>query len=369
MLCLFVLIGFLLAVPVFSAFSGCGYTFDNDSLLEEKVCGDSVYTYEHDSQGRVTEVDGPFVKTLYTYTSLGYVSSETTVYKTVENQPSYTINYGYDSNGYLVSVDRPGISISYERDSEGRITKVTRAPDDEPVSIFTRSYYQTGDHEGRVKCDNCGDDATGTEVEYKYNSNGTIKDKIVEESTYTQEYLGDEPVSICGEDGSCSSFSLDSFYSNYARNSDGNIVYDGTYSYIYDSQGRVSEQWFGMPSDISLASSSTGALVSASSTDAQLVATFNYNAQGLLSEVEYSSGEVKKYMYDDAGNVVMIESGNETLILTEPGNIGSAVDPSELKDSGEKITLQDVLNAIQRWVNNEIGLSDVLNTINQWASL
>ena len=73
--------------------------------------------------------------------------------------------------------------------------------------------------------------------------------------------------------------------------------------------------------------------------------------------------EFLKVGTDNASEMTCVDCGDSYCSSYETG-----YNCPEDCDMTEEITLQDVLNAVNSWANNEIELSSVLSTIQQWSS-
>jgi len=262
-----------------------------------------------DGKGRLTSVQDSSGTTTYQYDELGRLVIETRTMDTV----SFFISYTYELNGEIRSITYPsGLMVEYERNAAGRIvsTKANGAP-------ITRSstYYPFGPlrslyyGESALPLSRSYDqryllnEMTAAEVftsHYDRYPNGDVKgirglrEPVLSSASSRYDYLGNRLVGITG-----------SHRATYTYDLNGNVASDGTLSFDYDEENRLTEVH------------NVGAAI----------ARYDYDGQGRRVK-KVAGTRTLYYHYDMSGN-----------LIGESGPAGTAL-RDYIYQEGERVAMQ-----------------------------
>jgi RHS repeat-associated protein len=297
------------------------YTYNHLNELKSKTNPEGhTYTYEHDSQGRLTRVSNPDL----TFKEIQYDNIANTTFILDENGRKkeyhydwvdrlqwvkeytdpvnyYLTQYMYDDAGNLTSLtDANGNTISYEYNSPFGVTQITYP--DSIKEIF--AYDAVGNLIQRTDCNGpttftynsiyqlleIGYPDQSISLEYDVNGNRTVMTDLEGQTSYTYDNrnrLLSETRSIEG------------------------IPY--TVSYQYDAASRLIAMIYPDQTVVINEYDSLNRLVTISG-----YAEFMYNAESLLESVTYSNGIVATYQYDDRHRPISMhaqQNGSDLLIM------------------------------------------------------
>lgn len=301
------------------------YTYDKDGQLTQKKFADnSSVAYGYDTKGNLTSVtdatgtitleyDAANQLTLISYPtgrSLQYTYNADGQRTKLVSQDGYTVNYGYDPVGRLISLtDATGKNIiSYEYDNAGRLTKETNGNGtyttyeyDQQNQLIRLSNYKTDNTVNsrfEYAYDNLGRRTSMTTVEgtfeYGYDATGQLTSVVTPDNRtirYQYDAAGNRIAVTDNETGT-----------NYTSNNLNQYTNVGNAVYTYDTDGNL-----------------------ISKTEGGKTSTYTYDVENRLVKVVTPDG-TWDYQYDGLGNrVATIFNGERTEYLLDPLGLGDVV--------------------------------------------
>ena len=336
--------------------------------------GGKVTRYQYDALGRRTEEvvdpDGLKLKTTYTYDHQGNVRSRT--------EPTGAVTrYVYDAEGrLLLTVDGVGAITRHEYDKNDRVTRTTRyakeislvglplevsVTDIEPKivrnpgrdAIDARRY----DRDGRLRFTG---DGTGAVVEYKYDGNGNVKERIAYAKAINIDAwtTGDPPVVSTGSD-------------QRLRNE-----YDALNRLTYqaDATGAVTLREYDDNGNVTRITAFATALLAGKQPyevtkrgDLDRVSTMAYDAANRETWRIDAEGAVSHRAYDGDGR---LEAFTRCFVRGVPGSDAALLPRSMLDDARNRVTRTsydgagrrahevDAMNFVTRWTYDDANNSE-----------
>ena len=209
----------------------------------------------------------------------------------------------YNANGQIAkATDSDGRMVIYEYDSSGRVVKIT----DETGSFTSMEYDLWGN---LIYSRN----TNGEELRFKYDVSGnllTLTDSNGNLTTFRYDDRGNL-TSIERADGTSSGLT---YYENgmvsIATNRRGD-----TYTYVYDTEGRILENAPSTAIDAGLKpiryEYDDRGNVTKITGEHDEVTTMTYDENDLLTRIDYPSGKWIEYTYDEFGRQTSIKSGSD----------------------------------------------------------
>jgi RHS repeat-associated protein len=356
------------------------FTYDkNGQMTGELLPGGASTTFQYAAAGNLIMASGPGGTSTYTYGPLGLptqivtpygtlsttynsVGQETQTTQTLTGQPSFTVNYGYDRVGRLItltdagnnpivnySFDRAGFltgqsmangtSTTYQYDAAGEILQVVnKAPGGAVNSSFAYTYNPNGlvsgvtsggvttsytyDADGRL----LSAASPGQQVQYVYDPAGNRVSSSINGvvTSYTvnnrNEYTAIGAASYTYDpDGNLTSAVTAGGTTTYTFDALNRLVGvstpTDTISYLLDPFGEVTATTDnGQTTNNLIAPTALGSVVAQASSSGQVIANYTYGF-GLVSRVD-STASAAFYDYDAEGNTVGLTSASGALVNT-----------------------------------------------------
>lgn len=306
-------------------------TVNEAGLLGDGTPYSYTTSYELDSNGRITSIDGPRTDvndvTTFTYDS-------TTGFFTSITQPiiGSTTYSNHDALGNPQTVTDPnGNSTIYTYDSIGRVTSV-KAPGD---TNATQYFYVSG------VCTSCGNGGAnkidhitlpeGNTIWYTYDTMGylsTIKDNANNTINYTYDSEGNKLTEQIKDSGGSLQKSLSYQYDALNRLSK-TINPDSTFAqFTYDTLGNRKTAKDPKGSTTNYNYDALNRLVAVVQ-PGTITTSYGYNTSSKLTTVTDTNGRTTTYVMDDAGRVFQVispDTGTTTYTYDAAGNMVSKTD-------------------------------------------
>ena len=313
------------------------------SVVETGYSGGNPYsyttTYQYNSRGQVTQIDGPRTDvsdiTTFSYDPVsGLLLSET---KPLSGTTTYS---NYDANGNVSTItDANGNSTTFTYDVRGRVKTVT---DVATSSTTTYSYDILGNiinttlpennqinytHDGTNRLAAITD-GVGNTINYTYDKESNKTSKVIKDS------LGNTKKSLNYE------------YDNYNRVKKV-INPDASYTeFGYDNNGNMTSQRDANNKTTTYSYDQLNRLISVTQ-PGSITTSYTYDSHDNLTSVTDGNNHVTSYTYDDMGRLVNSTSpdtGTTTYSYDPAGNMISKTDANG-------ITATYVYDALNRLIN------------------
>ena len=243
------------------------YTYDDDQRITSIQNGSKVISYTYDDYGRIEQKTDGIITYSYAYkeTSGGAPSNQIDTVSVKLNGSTYaTIQYTYDDNGNILSVDDTGTANTYEYDSAGQLIRENNMWANKTwVWIY----------------DNAGNIVRKEEYDYTTGTLGVRRDKI--EYTYGDADWGDLLTAYDGVE--------------IEHDDMGNPTNDGTWTYTWEHGRQL-----------------------ASMTDGTTTWTYTYDANGMRTS-RSNGTDIYSYVYNGS-KLMQMTKGTYTLNFTYDGS-------------------------------------------------
>ncbi len=265
----------------------------DDVVVEEKTL--ETYTYvsfdtnndgTDDKSAVATESLEDGTQNVYDYYSYNKLKTHTVT----KNNTSIT--YHYDIEGQLTKVDHNGFSYVYEYGAFGNQTNVkvyAEKTDGDDVVIFEQSLisYDYQPDNSKVNSVTYGN---GSQLNFAYDVYGNVVSKSGSIGNYTAKYdaFGKLIYKNDGMSGRKTYYKYDEFGNLYGEKVSAIGVGNSGNSFLYSSYNSLDENGNVTKNTVS-------------SNYRSIATSYNYNDDGMLSEVEISSSRRKSYTYSDEG--------------------------------------------------------------------
>ncbi len=303
------------------------YRYDlADQLTSARNPLGAVTSYSYDAGGNLTSVTRPSgIKTRYGYDALNRRTAIS------YSDGTHRVTFGYDANGNRTSMTDAGGAVTYTYDPEDRLRTVTRGKAvfsygyDAAGHVISRTYpgsptiTERYDADGRLIAVTTGRLTT----RFGYDSNGNlISKKLPGPNGYTETRTYNAANEVVTDSTTKGATILESY--TYIRDRVGNPTLvagtDGTFSYTYDADNRVTKDCFTATcsASVSWRYDKVGNRVSQTRTGSAKV-TYKFNAADEF--LSATGANVTRYRYDADGN--QVAAGSRSFSYNACGHITS----------------------------------------------